>query len=524
MYIKHMIPQEKRDAIIDLYNSNLSISAISKMSKVSATSISKILKQSGIIIRKDNYQKLNIDSVEVNAMYNNGQSTYDIAKHFKCSDETIRNMIVDIRNITERNERSEDSILKIRKASIDNWNNDEYKAKVHAATNTVEYKAKLQKAGIINYAESLGKWMQTLESKTTISQKIKEKWKELAYLEKQKIWFAQRGAMLTAASVEALKDPVKRKQWIEKLRVISSDNRVDGGWVSTSQKQLYYILESSKIVFHEEGDNTKVGPFYMVDCVIPKQQNMIKPLIIEVQGEYWHSLQHVITKDKQKATYIRNHTDYDLLCLDELHLNSFDEVQQKLLSFGLSIYKFMCTPKELSIKQITETEAKMFYSIFHYSSTVRKGAITYGAFLNDELMAVISYCRPLRIETATRLGYALSEVFEISRLARRTNLVCKNMASYLITKTKKLLNARCIISFSDSTYGHTGGVYKASGFINDGLIGQDYHYISLRGKYHKKTIWDRAKRMKMGENEYADKHGLIKIFGKEKTRWVLHIK
>ena len=194
--------------------------------------------------------------------------------------------------------------------------------------------------------------------------------------------------------------------------------------------------------------------------------------------------------------------------------------------FGLDVTIIESSVSNIRIDIITEIEAKMLYSIFHYSSTIRKGATTFGAFVNNKLVAAISYTYPLRSSSAQRLGLELKEVMEISRLARKTNFICNNFASWFISKTSKMLpkTVRCLISFSDQTYGHTGTVYKAANFIEDGCISPDYSYVSVNGQYHKKTIWDRSKRMKMSEEEYAEKHGLRKIFGGPKTRWILKLK
>lgn len=515
------IPECKKSAIIYLYKNNDSIRTISNKTGVSQVTISKILKAAGLEIRKTNYQKLALDPVTINQLYTDGMSTYQIAAQFACSDETIRNIISSIRDTKTRNKLQPESIAKIQIASKNNWQKEEYKQKVQTATNTPEYKAKLREASTKNYETTLGSWIKTAEAKLIISKAAKEKWTDPAYFAKQSIWFQQRGNAITTASIEALKDPIKRRVWLDKIRH-NNTNRNPSGWVSTSQKQLYYILSASKIIYHEEGQDTKVGPFYVVDCIIPKQQSMNKPLIIEVQGEYWHSLPHVMVKDKQKATYVRNHTDYDLLALDELRLNSWNDVTAKLSEYGLHIHTDICKPRDLTIKTITESEASMFYSIFHYTGSIRKGATVFGAYLDDELVAAISYCYPIRAESATRLGYQLKEVMEISRLARRTNLICKNLMSYLIAKTKKMLPnyIKCLISFSDSTYEHTGTTYKASGFTFDGIVEPDYSYVSITGKYHKKTIWDRAKKMKMAEKDYALKHNLIRIQGKAKARWI----
>jgi hypothetical protein len=520
------ISENIKQSIIALYKTNISIAAISRQTKVSEPTIAKILKAAGITIRKKNYQKLNIDYTEVNRRYRDGESTYEIAASLGCSDETIRLMIDNIRDARTRNKLKSESIAKIAIAAKNNWLDPEYVAKVTAATSNPEYLEKLAKAGRENYKNSLGKWIATAEAKLVISNKVKQQWANPDYRAKQEMWFRQRIETITKASRLALSDPTKRQNWLSKLKIANANRRQSGGWVSTAQKQLYYILSSSGIDFHEEGPETRIGPFYVVDCVIPQQQRMTKPLIIEVQGEYWHSLPNVMMRDRQKVTYVRVHTDYDLLPLPELNLSSFTEVEQKLATYGLDLNKLVCRPKQLVIKQIDETIASMFYSIFHYSGTVRKGAIVYGAYLGDELVAAISYCYPMRMETTTRLGYNVGEVVEISRLARRTNLLCKNLISYLIAKTKILLpqKIKCIVSFSDATYNHTGKVYKAAGFVNDGIVPADYHYVSINGKYHKKTIWDRAKRMKMTEVEYANKYNLAKVPHGEKTRWIARLR
>lgn len=36
-------------------------------------------------------------------------------------------------------------------------------------------------------------------------------------------------------------------------------------------------------------------------------------------------------------------------------------------------------------------------------------------------------------------------------------------------------------------------------------------------------IWDRAKKMRMNEKEYAENHNLLQVTGEAKTRWVYNI-
>ena len=507
-----------KDEICRLYTTGMSIKAISGMIEVSQPTISRILKSRGVAVRKSNYQTIKLDTLEINKLYEEGLSTYSLAKMFDVSSETIRKHITNTRPSSSGH--NGDTKLKISRASLANWQQVEYRTKV-AEAKTAEYRQSLSTSAQKNYHKSLGEWISDPANRRAIAEATKELWADPEYRRKQEVYFQERGTRLTAASNMALTDPEKRAAWIDKIRRNNAD-RINGGWISTTQKQFYYLLDQADITYYPEGDLTRISPFYVVDCIIPVQQRMSKPLIVEINGEYWHSLPHVKLKDRQKATYIENNTEYDLIVIEELEMHNFPMVQGKLAEYGLTLSDIECSVSDLVIEQITEEQAKEFYSTFHYSATVRKGAITYGAFYNQQLVGVISYTFPLRRTTATRLGYELKEVMEISRMARRTNLICNNFLSWFISKTMRKLpkSAKCIVSFSDSTYGHTGGVYKAANFKNDGEISPDYTYLSTSGQYHKKTIWDRAKRMKMTENDYAIKHGLIKTYGGPKTRWI----
>lgn len=521
------ISEQLRQEIVSRYKTeiDLSIAKLSKQIGVSEISISKILKKANVPIRSTNYQRLPLDPVEVNRLYDSGLSTYKLAKMFGCTPTTINRLIVSVRPAMERNRLSSESIDKIAIKSKQLWLDETYRAKVKAGTSTDVYRDKLRATSIANYPSTLGKWMASVEAKAIISQRVRECWTDPKFRQKQEIWFQSRGQNLTAGFKKLLANPERRAKWIDSMRRSSVINRCNTGWISSAQRQLYYILSMSGIEYYEEGANTQVGPFYVVDCIIPKQQTMARSLIVEVQGEYWHSLKHVMIKDRQKASYVRNQTDYDLLTIDELELAPFPQTTAKLASYGLSVTSITCRTDEIMIKQISEADASVFYSIFHYTGTVRKGAITFGAFYDNKLVAAISYTYPLRLESATRLKLAQSEMMEISRLARQTNVVCRNLSGYLIGKSRKLLktmrpDVKCLLSFADSTHKHRGHVYKVVGFDLDAVLEPDYFYASLLGKFHKKTIWDRSKRMKMTESEYADKHGLIKVHGMPKTRWI----
>ena len=507
--------------IIEEYKQGKSIKTLSILYKLPTAKIKDMLVSNNISIRKGILKT--VDPDQINQLYDQGLSTYQIAEKLGCSSDTVRRYVKNIRDVSTRNSNRDAN--KISESCKKKWQDPEYVKKVKEATSTQEYKARLKEVGREYYKSGIGVWIKTQEAKETISNNVKELWKDDNFRSKQTPYFSSRAMLASQEACRKFKIPEFRKEWTDKLRITSTINKALTPSISGVQKQFYYILNRSNINFYEEGEKTKIGPFYVVDCIIPKQQDMIKDLIVEIQGEYWHSFQNTIIKDKQKATYIKNHTDYDLLYIDELDMSCWSEVCNKLKEFGLSLLTESYSIDQLEIKKITEEEARQFYNIFHYTSSIRKGATTYGVYYFDKLIAAISYTYPIRTQIAGSLNLQMKQVMEISRLARATNIECPNLLSWFIGSTRKQLppEVKCVISYSDSTYGHTGGVYKSCGFVNDKEVAPDYYYLSINGKYHKKTIWDKSKRFNMTEEEYAISHNLQKVMTDSKRRWIYYL-
>ena len=515
-----MIDPDKKSLVISEYINGKNISQLSKEHSVSCRTISIWLKKENLLIRQTNGRELNLDKVEIQNLYDQGLTTYKIAEMKKCSDETIRKLIDNIKPIEIRNIRDNAAKEKISSSCRMKWQDEKYKQKVRDSTSKAEYKLKLSESAKAH--KTLFKWVKSKEGKERISTDVKARWLDASYRSKQEQYYSARILNLQVSCKEALKDPSKRAQWLDKLRIAGNNHRNSPGYISLPQRRLYEYLRISGVVYHEEGLGTKVGPYYTVDCIVRKQHEMQRDLIIKIQGEYWHSLKHAAIKDQQKLTYVRKHTDYDMIHISDLNTKSYEEVRSKLLPYGIRFNNINCKVKDLQLKRIDNEVAKDFISKHHYLETIRNGSYHFGAYHGEMLVWVISYAFPIRLEVAKKQGLENNQVLEISRIVRMPNLICKNLASYMIAKTRSLLPdyIKLIISYADSTEGHTGGVYKAAGFTFNGDVAPDYCYISDYGRYHKKTIWDKAKKFKMSESEYAIKHGLKKVKTDSKSRWI----
>ena len=75
--------------------------------------------------------------------------------------------------------------------------------------------------------------------------------------------------------------------------------------------------------------------------------------------------------------------------------------------------------------------------------------------------------------------------------------------------------------YADPNFNHNGALYLASNWKYVGDIKSDYWYVnSDKWIMHKKTLWNRAVNMGMGESEFAKLFGYIKVWGLPKKKFI----
>jgi len=178
--------------------------------------------------------------------------------------------------------------------------------------------------------------------------------------------------------------------------------------------------------------------------------------------------------------------------------------------------------KNIMIKKCLAEDYKLLLSKYHYLPNAGRGGRVYGAYLNSKLIACCVFS-PLVRQNIKINNYNQREVRELSRLCIHPSYQKKNFASWFVSKCLKKLDKKykCIISYADITFNHQGTIYKALGWKQDKIVRPDYWYRSNDGwVMHKKTLYNHAKKMKMTEKEFAEEKGYIKIYGKEKLRFI----
>ncbi|HES59906.1 MAG TPA: hypothetical protein ENO18_05685, partial [Caldithrix sp.] len=189
---------------------------------------------------------------------------------------------------------------------------------------------------------------------------------------------------------------------------------------SSLETRTEFILQSLNISFISE----KQLGHYNFDFYLPDHD-----LLIECQGEYWHSLDNARKNDASKFTYINKYfPQYRILYLYErdflnpevikqnlikaIHGEDFEIVKVNFLFSNIQIIKLNIKQKQINSFY---SEPENFLNSFHYAQFGRMPKLVYGAYLGDKLIAVCKFAGVIRKEVATSMNYQVNQVLELDR-------------------------------------------------------------------------------------------------------------
>jgi len=392
-----------------------------------------------------------------------------------------------------------------------------------------EVKAKLSEAGKLNWEDP--------EYRYKVIEGNKEKWQNPEYRKKmieiirQNLADPEALVKISESSLRCWEDPEYRYKVIEgnkekwqdpdyreKMATIRSEQ---ANHTSSIQAQLYKYLDDLDVDYHKEGPETRIG-YYVFDCLVDNPDG--RDLLIECQGDYWHSSDNVQARDRGKFTYIdRYFPEYEIMYIWEHEFYARDRVLQRLqLKLGINIDTVDFNLKDVVLRVVSSRDIRSFLDAYHYIGKGRGGSC-FGAFLNDELIGCIVFSSPIRQNTAGQFGLDDNSVRELSRLCIHPLYHKKNFASWFISRTIKEIGSGTIIAYADTTVGHDGTVYKAANFELHHEVMPDYWYVDGDGfVMNKKTLYQRARKMSMRESDFAEKYGYVKKWGGKKLCFVLN--
>lgn len=330
---------------------------------------------------------------------------------------------------------------------------------------------------------------------------------------------------LRNSTIKLWNDPAYRA----KITHVLQQSRANMPRISSLQNTLYSILDDLGVKYYKERPDGPadseciIGP-YSFDCVIPRAGD--STLLIECQGEYWHKLKDATSRDNAKASYINNHfpDQYEIKYLWEIEFRKPNRVMT-LLKHWLGIEPIQKIQFELDtilLKSCNIDDYRELLAKYHYLPSVGRGGIAIGAYINDIIIAVAVFS-PLIRQNISVDGYEKRNICELSRLCIHPQYQQPNLGSWFLSRAIRRLpdNIECILTYADTTFGHSGTIYLASNFIMDKKVPPDYWYVGQDGwVMHKRTLYEHARHMHSTEATYATANGYRKVWGAEKLRFI----
>lgn len=288
---------------------------------------------------------------------------------------------------------------------------------------------------------------------------------------------------------------------------------------SSYERSLIEWCEANDDIVHVERDFMILEYEYIGQrCFIPDFKLWLSNgdfIIIEVKSE-WFSKQ---PKERAKITAGFGKLAEKFMVVE----NSFDLINDRIkLSLSPTDFKF----QDLKLRNSDHTEYDAFYASFHYMGRTGRRGHTLAATLAGKVIAAATFSSITRNDSAERLGVSPSEMRELVRLCIHPDFHKRNFGSWFLSRAvKDFLNENpdinVLISFADTTVGHTGSVYLAANWTYDGDTKPSYHYTTPYGtNIHKKTVYGQAVAAGMNERQWAEQNKLIRVREEVKRRFI----
>lgn len=161
------------------------------------------------------------------------------------------------------------------------------------------------------------------------------------------------------------------------------------------------------------------------------------------------------------------------------------------------------------VRIITRADCEPYILGIHYAKRWPSISYAFGLYFDNELCGVVTYGTP---PSATlKRGIAgdgfKADVLELNRLCLKNNR--KNEASILVGRSLRMLPInKIVVSFADTSQGHSGFVYQATNFIYCGLSAKRTDW-KVKGKehLHGQTIADEFRGVENRAQAMRDKYG-----------------
>jgi hypothetical protein len=439
-------------------------------------------------------------------------------------------------NLSEDQKEEHRSKIRASYASMSQQEKEARSEKIKKTKSTAEAKLKAsidQKNAIQNKNEKQKRdWIEKIRNSTSETRKIKraeirEKTRKTSEEKYRANHHFQKNYSETAKSI--LFDAGRLSEFMStrSSKTAALELEVDPttvcNWCHTHGISLDFQGKDSKLEYEFVVflDSLKIN-YIKRDRIIlaPKELDFVLPeykLAFELNGLHWHcedNKPRLYHYEKLKECSFKN---IRLIMINE------DEWLERREAIELKIKNLIgrsekgVGARKLTIKQISNSEAKYFFNKHHIQKAPSILKCSFGAFFNDELVGAIAFNNQRTTKNLELIRFCSNGKIYPGMFSK--------IFSFAVNSTLKDVTE--IISFADLRYSD-GGIYKKCGFKLVEEIRPDYRWVKNRKSYHKSNFTKSNIAKKFGvdsslktETEWMKSFGYRKMWdcGKLKFIW-----
>ena len=241
---------------------------------------------------------------------------------------------------------------------------------------------------------------------------------------------------------------------------------------------------------------------------------------IEVNGTYWHS-----SIFKPKDFHQQKALDAMSAGVQLVHIFEHDwhANQQQILAHLDALFHHdisRIAARACTVRQVTAAEAAEFIDSHHLSGNCLGSRVRLGIYHNDILEGVMTFGAP---------RYNKQYEWELLRYCTRSGRLVVGGGSKLLKYFERHWQPTSLISYANLDHS-TGGIYRACGFVQDGISPPGYFYVDGQGNTVSRSgATKQLLNKKLGnpcpalsEGEAAAELGLLKIYNSGNLKFVKH--
>lgn len=161
------------------------------------------------------------------------------------------------------------------------------------------------------------------------------------------------------------------------------------------------------------------------------------------------------------------------------------------------------------VRLISNKEALPFLMNVHYARRIPCISYAFGLFVDGELIGVVTYGVPASPPLCKGIAGEKNfhNVLELNRLVIAPDENGKNYASYLVSKSLKMLpNRTFVVSYADTAWSHVGYVYQATNFLYTGMSAtrtDTYQPSGKHPRHYDKTNYNNLRQTRSAKHRYV---------------------